>query len=133
MLVCPVWQVSRDHFNAKRTGDDETLQVVLIDFGMAVEIMHPSASDWLQRDLEQVRNFFIKQGIKTLSNEDAEEFVTDPFDESNDVEDSTEMTEHANSSNKGLVKDDKKWRHNKQGWDDDREMQNLFGKLRGGS
>ena len=56
---------------------------MLIDFASAVDTKHSSASTFLKRDLTIVRAFFEKKGIKTLSNEDAEEFVTAPFDEVN--------------------------------------------------
>lgn len=39
LLVCPSWQVSREELEGE--GRDETLQVVMIDFGMAVERNHP--------------------------------------------------------------------------------------------
>ena len=52
------------------------LQVVLIDFGQAVEIRHPEAQSFLERDLARVRTFFGKQGAKTLSMQESLEFVT---------------------------------------------------------
>ena len=52
------------------------LQIVLIDFGQAVEIRHPEAQSLLERDLARVRTFFGKQGAKTLSVQESLEFVT---------------------------------------------------------
>mmetsp|Transcript_15239 Transcript_15239/g.27681 ORF Transcript_15239/g.27681 Transcript_15239/m.27681 type:complete len:992 (-) Transcript_15239:185-3160(-) len=142
LLICPSWQASHGHLVApdERTVDDETLQVVLIDFGQAVDIGHPSAEAWLRRDLSTVRDFFVRQGIKTLSNEVAEQFVTDPFEETNDAKNGTEPTDDGTTginesevdSNhmKGARKtENKNWRHTKRGWDDKKEMENLQGLL----
>ena len=87
LLVVPHWHISRGQLTspAERTDDDEALQVVLIDFGQAVEVNHPSAATWLERGLTTVRDFFVKQGIKTLSVEAAEQFVTEPFEEPSDA------------------------------------------------
>eukprot|EP00571_Detonula_confervacea_P002864 CAMPEP_0172328906 /NCGR_PEP_ID=MMETSP1058-20130122/60598_1 /TAXON_ID=83371 /ORGANISM="Detonula confervacea, Strain CCMP 353" /LENGTH=983 /DNA_ID=CAMNT_0013046043 /DNA_START=66 /DNA_END=3017 /DNA_ORIENTATION=+ len=144
LLICPSWQASHDHFTAsdKRNVDDETLQVVLIDFGMAVDIGHPSAPTWLRRDLSTVRDFFVKQGIKTLSNEDAEEFVTDPVDETNnDVKDDIEANDEETSALNERHEDthhleasqSNNWRHTKRGWDDKKDTEELLNKLRGSS
>jgi RIO kinase 1 len=45
----------------KKSGED--LQIVLIDFGQAVDTRHPDATILLQRDLERILTFFAKQGI----------------------------------------------------------------------
>jgi RIO kinase 1 len=37
---------------------------VLIDFSQAVHIDHPSAKEFLVRDLENINRYFIGQGIK---------------------------------------------------------------------
>mmetsp|Transcript_22639 Transcript_22639/g.40837 ORF Transcript_22639/g.40837 Transcript_22639/m.40837 type:complete len:346 (+) Transcript_22639:1-1038(+) len=135
ILICPTWQASHGHLipSDERTADDETLQVVLIDFGQSVEIGHPSAEKWLRRDLSTVRDFFVKQGIKALSNEDAERHVTDPFEEVDDAENGeTGITEIAVDSAK--TEDiDNIWRHTKRGWDDKKEMELLLEKLKGTS
>ena len=133
ILVCPSWQVSHEHLVApdERTESDETLQIVLIDFGMAVEIGHPSASTWLKRDISTVRDFFVKQGIKTLSNEDAEMFVINPVEEANDMEeDDIEGKSDMSEEQDDKAKEDVKWRHTKEGWDDEKEMENLLNKLK---
>jgi len=144
LLICPSWQASHENFTDtdKRTADDETLQVVLIDFGMAVETGHPSAVTWLKRDLSTVRDFFVRQGINTLSNDVAEDFVTDAFDGAkHDAMDDTDdklMDKHAASSDEMQYDDchieaaqGKKWRHNIHGWDDEKNMEELLKKLRG--
>jgi len=119
-----------------RTADDETLRAVLIDFGQAVDIGHPSAAEWLRRDLSTVRDFFVKQGIKTLSDEDAERFVTDPVEEGGDAKHDEAMTgsndmEVDSDLSKGAANsEDNNWRHAKQGWDDKKEMESLLEKLR---
>ena len=63
--------------NALDKSEDakDTFQIVLIDFGQAVEIRHPSADDLLRRDLTMTKAFYDKQGIRTLSLEESEEFV----------------------------------------------------------
>jgi len=139
LLVCPSWQTSQGHFIEpnRRTANDETLQVVLIDFGQAVEIGHPSAVEWLQRDLATMRDFFVRQGIKTLSNETAEEFVTDPFDETasdevipeNNEEEADSINEKEDQKTEGPENND--WRHVKRGWDDNKYMDSLLKKLKG--
>lgn len=43
-------------------GDD--LQIILIDFGQAVDTRHPEASNLLQRDVDRVLTFFAHQGIE---------------------------------------------------------------------
>lgn len=50
---------------------DDQLQAVLIDFGQAVDTRHPSAIELLERDLERVLSFFSRQGVQTMSKDDA--------------------------------------------------------------
>lgn len=131
--------MSYDNLTASKDIDkgDETLQIVLIDFGMAVEIGHPSALTWLRRDLSTVRDFFVKQGIKTLPNDAAEVFVTDPLlaaDNSSNIHMET-LDEEATESKDDVMNDDieakgKSWRHSKEGWDDEKEMVELLEKLK---
>ena len=45
----------------KNTGED--LQIVLIDFGQAVDTRHPEATLLLERDLDRILTFFTMQGI----------------------------------------------------------------------
>jgi serine/threonine-protein kinase RIO1 len=45
----------------KKTGED--LQIVLIDFGQAVDTRHPDAALLLERDLNRILTFFAMQGI----------------------------------------------------------------------
>lgn len=73
ILIAPNFQV--DH-KSKNIGDDVDLQTALIDFGQAVEVRHPKAEELLRRDLDRVREFFSKHGVKgTMSLEDALQFV----------------------------------------------------------
>lgn len=105
----------------KRTSDDETLQVVMIDFGQAVDTSHPSAKQYLKRDLSIVRDFFAKQGIKTLSNEAAEEYVIDDsFKEVN------ENIEAISEEATGTDIEEK----NGDCWDDEKEIEALLKKLK---
>lgn len=88
----------------------------MIDFGQAVSTDHPSAETWLKRDLSTVRDFFIRQGITTLSNEEAEAFVTDPHEEAEANEAETNLRNN--------------WRHTKRGWDDRKNTEVLLKKLK---
>ena len=45
-------------------------QAVLIDFGQTVDSGHPDAKDLLLHDLQRIRQFFVKQGIRTPPVED---------------------------------------------------------------
>jgi serine/threonine-protein kinase RIO1 len=55
--------------------DDESLQIVLIDFGQAVRVLHGGSEELLQRDLLRVKQFFDKMGIPTISVEAAMSYV----------------------------------------------------------
>jgi hypothetical protein len=86
VLVCPSDIVeNKDNGAGATIGNEDELQAVLIDFGQAVEINHPMAMELLERDLEQIRTFFEKQGIKTLGPQMAAEFVTLPDPESSEA------------------------------------------------
>jgi serine/threonine-protein kinase RIO1 len=50
---------------------DEDLHIALIDFGQAVDANHPSAHSLLERDLDRVLTFFGKQGVETMTSEEA--------------------------------------------------------------
>ena len=77
ILVCPARLVeNRDQGFRPSHGNE--LQCVLIDFGQAVDWRHPLAMELLDRDLAQVRDFFAKKCVKTLSVNMAHEFVTAP-------------------------------------------------------
>jgi serine/threonine-protein kinase RIO1 len=73
ILVSPMSQV--ENALDKREEAKEDLQIVLIDFGQAVERRHPQAGELLLRDLTMIKSFFDKQGITTLSIDDSEHFV----------------------------------------------------------
>ena len=116
ILVCPMSQVE----NALDKSEDakEALQIVLIDFGQAVEIRHPSADDLLRRDLTMTKAFYDKQGIKTLSLEESEEFVlkechfgveeeVEEDDEDDDVCDGENDDEAANVVDEGKNDEEK--------------------------
>lgn len=49
---------------------------VLIDFGQTVDSKHPDAMDLLRSDVQSLRQFFVKQGIRTPSVDDALKFIT---------------------------------------------------------
>ncbi len=52
-------------------------QLVIIDVGQAVTVHHPNSRDFLERDCENVANFFSRQGLDTDGAE-LLEFVTSP-------------------------------------------------------
>jgi serine/threonine-protein kinase RIO1 len=66
ILIVPVSQV--DHPNNPEEGD---VQPVFIDFGQAVDTRHPEAMELLERDLLRIKEFFVKQGVTTMSMEEA--------------------------------------------------------------
>jgi len=136
ILICPQWQVSEGQIISpdKRSLDDDTLQVVLIDFASAVDTKHSSASTFLKRDISIVRAFFEKKGIKTLSNEDAEEFVTAPFDEVKSVDiDTNEESEICTGEEHVVEATAPNSRYNLLGWSDETNMKLLLEKLSGGN
>lgn len=76
---------NRDEGDGEEDNED-ALQAVLIDFGQAIDIRHPMATDLLKKDLAAMRAFFKKQGIKTLGSRMALEFVTADPEEADDYE-----------------------------------------------
>jgi RIO kinase 1 len=46
-------------------------QLILFDFGSAVDLAHPQAEEFLIRDITNINRFFIRRQIETLSLEDA--------------------------------------------------------------
>jgi serine/threonine-protein kinase RIO1 len=98
----------------------------MIDFGQAVERGHPAAAELLKRDLQTVRDFFVKQGIQTLSVEDSEEFVLTPFSSNAD---DNEIAVEEKSASKENSEDSDTWRHSVPGWDDQKVMDELLAKL----
>lgn len=126
--MCPSWQISKDQISveSERTDEDQSLRIVMIDFGQAVERGHPAAAELLKRDLQTVRDFFVKQGIQTLSVEDSEEFVLTPF--SSNADDNETAVEEKSAS-KENSEDSDTWRHSVPGWDDQKVMDELLAKL----
>jgi serine/threonine-protein kinase RIO1 len=47
-------------------GNLDELQAVLIDFGQAVDIRHPEASELLERDVDRVQAFFKRVGVEVM-------------------------------------------------------------------
>lgn len=126
--MCPSWQISKDQISveSERTDEDQSLRIVMIDFGQAVERGHPAAAELLKRDLQTVRDFFVKQGIQTLSVEDSEEFVLTPFSSNAD---DNEVAVEEKSASKENSEDSDTWRHSVPGWDDQKVMDELLAKL----
>lgn len=107
------------HPENKSTDEGQTLVVVLIDFGQAVEREHPSADELLRRDIQTVRDFFAKQGINTLSVDETEEFVLAPFSIDKETISAPEPIGDAENT----------WRHNIPGWDDQQVIDDLMAKI----
>jgi serine/threonine-protein kinase RIO1 len=74
ILVCSPDNVENSDKNT--TGEGENFQIVLIDFVQAVDISHPKAQEYLERDMDQLRQFFTRKGIKALGKGMAVLFVT---------------------------------------------------------
>ena len=74
ILVVPAFLVE----NKSPWIEDEKdeLQAVLIDFGQAVDTRHPQATEFLERDLQQVNRFFKQQGVSVMDMKESIEFVT---------------------------------------------------------
>jgi serine/threonine-protein kinase RIO1 len=77
--VCPAYVVENKDEAALISDDENPVQAVFIDFAHAVDINHPQATALLERDVDQVRKFFVKKGITTLGRKMAMEFVTSPY------------------------------------------------------
>lgn len=75
ILVCAAHLVDN---SITSPSEDNAVQAVLIDFGFAVDTRHPSAKDLLKKDITKIRDFFAKQGTKTLGIQMAVEFVMSP-------------------------------------------------------
>lgn len=61
---------------------NEELHAVLIDFGQAVDTNHPSAKGLLERDLDRVLSFFARQGVDTMTKEEALAVILEEQDSS---------------------------------------------------
>jgi serine/threonine-protein kinase RIO1 len=62
-LVAPSKFVIGPTNTIMKNNGGEDLQVILIDFGQAVDTRHPEATLLLQRDLDRILTFFAHQGI----------------------------------------------------------------------
>jgi serine/threonine-protein kinase RIO1 len=126
ILVCPMSQVENAMNKSEEAKDD--LQIVLIDFGQAVELKHPDAMDLLKRDLSMVNAFFKKQDMKTLTEDESLNFVIEDFIPSEEEE---EKDEEADSQNKKMDDyalgegENEVWRHSIPGWSDVKDMERL--------
>jgi RIO kinase 1 len=56
-------------------GNLDELQAVLIDFGQAVDIRHPEASDVLERDVERVQTLFKRVEVEVMDMQECIGFV----------------------------------------------------------
>lgn len=117
ILVCPMSQVE----NAMDKSEDakDNLQIVLIDFGQAVERKHPSAVELLKRDLSQINSFFSKQDIVTLNSDECYDFVVEEM--VHDDDDNDDCGKETDNNVKDQVEGE--WRHNVKGWSDERDLQ----------
>eukprot|EP00986_Skeletonema_menzelii_P001060 scaffold284_cov133-Skeletonema_menzelii.AAC.21 len=130
ILVCPKWQVGKGLClsSSERTRDDNDLQVVLIDFGQAVDIGHLNANQFLRRDISTVTHFFANQGITTLAETSALEFVVElsrsGVEELEDNE-GGDYEEEAESSKKTS-----NWRNIAATWNENSDMEALLARLK---
>lgn len=77
ILICPVSQVdNRIASDGESSPKSDDLQIVLIDFGQAVDVRHPQSNDLLLRDATRVREFFHNQETKVLSVDEMLTFIT---------------------------------------------------------
>ena len=142
ILVCPMSQVENAMDKSEEAKD--SLQVVLIDFGQAVERNHPAALDLLRRDLSIVRSFFAKKDIVALSDEECEKFIVreveieEEDDEEDDDDQDPELIDEESASEEGNndnVDDDEndgapeEWRHSIKGWDEAKDLDWLESRL----
>jgi serine/threonine-protein kinase RIO1 len=74
ILVVPRYLVDTSVVCDSKEYEADT--AVLIDFGHTVDSKHPDALELLRCDVQNVRQFFVKQGIRTPSLEDTLHFVT---------------------------------------------------------
>jgi serine/threonine-protein kinase RIO1 len=110
----------------EREEGDEDLQVVLIDFGQAVEITHPAAQYYLSRDLSTVTQFFANQAIDTLTVPIAEEFVVEARrEETRDENYDYSCGEEAEEE----LKKPGNWRNIADTWNEKIDMEVLVAKL----
>lgn len=125
ILVCPMSQVENAMDKSDEAKDD--LQIVLIDFGQAVERKHPSASELLLRDLSNVNNFFTNQEIVTLSNLECIEFVVEERargDEEDISDGGTELSITEDEfKDDDASQDGNTWRHRIKGWSDEKDLE----------
>ena len=90
ILLCPADALR----NERTAADDEKmpakkvvslatsdeLAIAFIDFGQAVDVKHPLSQELLRRDIEKITSFFKRCGSKTIKEETAYKFVTDPLE-----------------------------------------------------
>ena len=86
ILVCPAYVVENKDESAFTSEDEDKIQAVFIDFAHAVDVSHPQSTVLLERDVEQIRKFFVKKGITTLGRKMAMEFVTSPYPDTLDAD-----------------------------------------------
>eukprot|EP00521_Asterionellopsis_glacialis_P009460 CAMPEP_0195287964 /NCGR_PEP_ID=MMETSP0707-20130614/4810_1 /TAXON_ID=33640 /ORGANISM="Asterionellopsis glacialis, Strain CCMP134" /LENGTH=793 /DNA_ID=CAMNT_0040347771 /DNA_START=98 /DNA_END=2479 /DNA_ORIENTATION=- len=84
LMVCPCHLV--ENTLNEDAEDENAVQIVMIDFGQAVDLRHPNALELLRRDLLRVKEFFDKMGVKTMSSEVAEDFVVTKDEEDEEEE-----------------------------------------------
>jgi len=144
ILVCPMFQVenafNRDDRDkvSETKKDTDTLQIVLIDFGQAVERKHVSADEYLQRDLQMVNAFFSKKGMVTLNEKESLDFIIKDCeyaeDGDSDNDDGTLGLDFIDDNSSGQdgstdagssSEYDSSWRHAIKGWDDEQNMESL--------
>ena len=79
ILAVPAYLVEN-----KLVVEDQDIQAVMIDFGQSVDTRHPDADRLLLRDLDRVNSFFKRQGVVTMTPEEAYHFCVVPEKASED-------------------------------------------------
>mmetsp|Transcript_25765 Transcript_25765/g.36908 ORF Transcript_25765/g.36908 Transcript_25765/m.36908 type:complete len:422 (+) Transcript_25765:2-1267(+) len=134
LLLCP---------DESQPEEEKELQIILIDFGQAVHLNHPSAGEYLDRDLSRVSSFFAGRGTNVLSAEDARTFTLS-LCEASSLDDNTDLIEDEETLNQAtedfpshVEQKEKSWKkgddteNNKKVspsgtlWDDEKEYEKL--------
>ena len=117
ILVCPtkskstavsskVDEEDQKKENSKDTTTATVFQIILIDFGQAVERGHPQAKGLLHRDLLRVQEFFKKQGVSVLDLDDCVKFVLEPCRYGIDLDVDVDVADDAEKEEKQTDRED---------------------------
>lgn len=75
ILIAPASIIAnRSEFSSDNDADE--LQIILIDFGQAVDSKHPGALELLERDIQRVNKFFNARGVEVFSDHEMKCMIT---------------------------------------------------------